>query len=187
MLTPFLLIFSKALLAESFISNGEGLKEILFSNPLEFFKQIRLTGREILWFLAFKGFLKNPLFGNGLGYSNLLIKTNTVIIEQVHNDYLKLMSDVGIIGLLLYINLFTFMVYQAIKIYKANPETKFNFSLFVSTVIQIMIFSMTDNVISYGPYVLIYVFISYTLLVRSNGENLYESRFDNELLHPLQI
>lgn len=153
------------LIKESFIGieNLEDLAKLDLSNIIY---SIRLTGREILWAQALNGFLKNPLFGNGTGSANYSIKLVTEnAIEQVHNDYLKILSDLGLIGLFLYLGIYFQILKSSKKIYVCNRlKLKKMYILLISTLTQLLIFSFTDNVISYAPYLMVYLFLFYSNL-----------------------
>lgn len=130
---------------------------------------IKFTGREILWYEAITGFVKNPILGNGTGYSNLSVKLITNGIEQVHNDYLKILCDMGIIGLILYLSIYISMLKKSVRIYLADKvNSRQAYILFIITMLQIIIFSITDNVISYAPYILTYLFLFYVNLTHSS-------------------
>lgn len=171
-LAPILVVFSKSIIAETFKGDIGGLQEIAALHPVEIVQRIELRGRSTFWPIALKIFWKKPLIGNGLGYSNQVVKEATGYYEHVHNDYLKLLADTGLTGLAWYVALLFLMLYHGLKIYRSNAATRFHFSLFAATMIQILIFSFTDNVIAYSPYLVVYLFISYALLVRSQGEML---------------
>jgi O-antigen ligase len=161
--------FIDSLIKETFVV--EGLESLSGKNLLEIFYLIRLTGREQFWTITFDSFLKSPIFGNGSGFSDFLIKSETMgQIEQVHNDYLKVLADVGIIGLILYLAIYLIMFFNAWKNYNKDKRKKYYFFIFVATLVQILIFSLTDNVIAYAPYLLVYVFAFYTLLTYPKSE-----------------
>jgi len=173
-----MLPFMNILIKETFIADIVDLDSLLSKDITEIFSLIRLTGRELLWSVVFDGFLENPILGNGLGYSNLMVKSVTGFIEQVHNDYLKILADLGIVGLTLYLLIYIKMFFNARKIYKINKKKRYYFFIFITTLVQILIFSFTDNIIAYAPYLLIYPFIFYLFLIHLKEVN-YESRIHN--------
>lgn len=83
-------------------------------------KNISTSGgvRLFYWSMSFDLFTKNPLFGSGPGSfrQNLISPDNplrTVLHKHAHNEYLTLISQNGLIGLILFL-------YLTILVYKKN-------------------------------------------------------------------
>ena len=58
-----------------------------------------LSGRGDLWDMAFQQFQSSPLFGNGFGSFVQLSKTD---LPSAHNSYLQKLSELGIIGTIVF-------------------------------------------------------------------------------------
>lgn len=80
----------------------------LFTHPLWLVTHLNMEGREIYWPVVFSLFLSHPIMGTGLGSSRgvLLAHFPAAWSGAVHNEYLRLLSETGIIGL----GLFAFAV-----------------------------------------------------------------------------
>jgi O-antigen ligase len=73
-------------------------------NPVEMYYSMHWLGREMIWPIVFGTFLQSPLFGWGMG-SEQAIVTQYVPPEggaMVHNEYLRLAVDTGVVGVALY-------------------------------------------------------------------------------------
>jgi O-antigen ligase len=85
---------------------GFGVADLwsLARDPVELFHRMNLQGREIVWPVVLQAFLANPVLGMGLGSSTYFA---VAILGQlgggvVHNEYLRLAADTGLIGLVLF-------------------------------------------------------------------------------------
>lgn len=59
------------------------------------------SGRDILWSIALREWRKSPVFGNGAGATQEVITPLFNEIAHPHNEYLRILNDFGIVGLLL--------------------------------------------------------------------------------------
>lgn len=82
------------------------------------------------WSDATQTMLENPFSGIGMGswktYSIMLDKTKIqayVIPYHVHNDFLQFGAELGVLGLLIYLGLFTLPLIYLIKIYGIQKKT----------------------------------------------------------------
>ena len=78
-------------------------------------KETSLGKRLVLWNFYIKKIKENKLFGKGLGSVKNLKKINAKISDNPHNNYLFILTDFGIIGLLLFINIFISMCINFFK------------------------------------------------------------------------
>lgn len=59
---------------------------------------ISSSGRSQIWKVAWHDFLSSPLVGHGLGSSEGHIRAVFVTVVHPHNDYLKILADIGALG-----------------------------------------------------------------------------------------
>ncbi|HET9983738.1 MAG TPA: O-antigen ligase family protein [Longimicrobiales bacterium] len=83
---------------------GAGELAALAAHPAQLFRSMNFQGREIFWALVLKSFLAHPWVGEGLGSSTALILRNFPPSwgGVVHNEYLRLLSELGVVGVALF-------------------------------------------------------------------------------------
>jgi O-antigen ligase len=121
------------------------------------------SGRSAMWEWALDTFYKDKeIMGSGLGQLQARFYSGNhpfAPLEVVHNDYVQILCDTGLIGLALYlIILFSFVVHS-FRIYnnKKNRESVRNSAFIAGTSLcGIMACAFTDNVINYSLITLTY-------------------------------
>lgn len=73
-------------------------------NPVLLYNSINWQGRQLLWAIAWAGFMAAPLTGLGMGSSAAVIRESfpNQNVKVVHNEYLRLACDTGLIGITLF-------------------------------------------------------------------------------------
>jgi O-antigen ligase len=76
----------------------------LAADPATLYNRMNLQGREVVWPVVGQAFLSSPVFGQGLGVSNhyVAITIDPAGGAVVHNEYLRLAADTGLIGIVLF-------------------------------------------------------------------------------------
>ncbi|MFW6202475.1 MAG: O-antigen ligase family protein, partial [Gemmatimonadota bacterium] len=76
----------------------------LARDPVALYDAMYWTGRDELWAVVMPAFLSSPLIGIGLGGSTAVLVRNTPSdwVDVVHNEYLRLLTDTGVVGLTLF-------------------------------------------------------------------------------------
>lgn len=133
-----------------------GSINVVLDNFEDVFQSIKFTGRLAYWELSLDLWHKNIWFGNGWGNNNEIL-FKTFEIEQTHNDYIRILSDLGVIGLFLYLLIFIIFIK---RIYKSNSKYKI-YLLYL--IISYLIIGLTDNFISYICYFFPYILIFFKL------------------------
>ena len=118
------------------------------------FKNIKQEDRIQLWKKTIFLIKKKPVFGKGLaswkteilkyGNQNLHSEDNTTFYQRPHNDYLWILAEQGIIGLILYISLFITLFFYSITIIKNtdNEQIKVFFILNIWVLFSFLIISI---------------------------------------------
>jgi O-antigen ligase len=76
--------------------------------------QLNLSGRAVIWDDVWNGLIRDTsLFGHGLGATQQFMSTRYVLPHDVHNTYLLLLADIGVVGLVAYVG---FIVAVAVTI-----------------------------------------------------------------------
>lgn len=112
-------------------------------------------------------------WGIGSGYNSVLLSrvcTDGVLGGNVsaHNDFLEVLYDYGIVGLLIYIAFFICIIRKAIKMKK--EEYKYAAS-FIASILMVLSISLTSHLVIYlNYYALIFVFWALCLADYRYGE-----------------
>jgi len=83
-------------------------------------RKTSLGKRLALWNKYLKKIKENKILGKGLGSVSYLTKKNIKISEKPHNYYLFVMTEFGIIGLLLLVNIFMTMIEEYFRSKEKN-------------------------------------------------------------------
>lgn len=135
----------------------------LFFNDNYSIKTLNMSGRQLLWGALWDYLPNSKWIGFGYGSTSTylsIVKPLGGIAgeEQVHNDYLKILFDYGIIGL----SLFIYILYSMYKKLNTNfiQDTYQIINLKISRnfILIFLILMITDNV-------LVYVFYTYTFIL----------------------
>ena len=118
------------------------------------------SGRSELYLLAFKAFSDYPLTGVGVG--QFIEYTNAY--TAVHNSYLQVLCEQGIIGFILFVFPLVYCLIKTSILVKRTGDGNLKFSLFIQLIF--VLYAMSGNVVTgidtYGIY-----FISLGLLQQS--------------------
>lgn len=122
-------------------------------------------GRYEIWNLAFQQVKNSPVFGIGWGAfkSNISAALGSSRLYDVHNVYLQLLCETGIVGLVLFLFFFVYCLFHAFSVYSrilAMPDMGYSDRYFAgfSLVYQIffLLYCMTGNplydLFCYIPY-----------------------------------
>lgn len=106
------------------------------------------SGRILLWLKAMSLFQEKPLLGWGFGYfSHLVVIRNTAM--NVHNTYLQVLCETGIIGFILFIGMLFVNIIKSNKLLKKilRKNKKIPHEIIFSIFIQFffILFSLVEN------------------------------------------
>lgn len=77
---------------------------VLLSNPVALYHAVNWQGREFFWAFLAQSFVASPVLGNGIGSSTALLRSNFPGSAGLvaHNEYLRLLVDVGLVGVAIF-------------------------------------------------------------------------------------
>ncbi len=129
-------------------------KKDIYKKPSKL-KEVTLTnssGRDALWESAYLGFINNPMLGVGLGNWKLtekksflkrMTRKTAMSPKRVHNDFLQVLSEIGVFGFLVFLAFFAVLFYIAvISILKYNKEKEDDFIMLGAVLISFLIYSL---------------------------------------------
>lgn len=131
-----------------------GLGELvsLVSNPVDLYYKINWQGRQLIWPVALNAFLSSPLVGIGLGGSTgiLMSRWGGALGGVLHNEYLRLLTDTGLIGTGLFALAIAVWAGALIKVGRegGGPVREYALPAFAG-IISWAVLSITDNVFDY--------------------------------------
>ncbi len=167
-LFAFSIFANERLLSRTFKNTKNISVSTIFKNPGEIKKQLHTSGRSRAWSLAIKKFFKiNPLVGSGIGATQTwFYGSGRKHLGVIHSEYLRLLCEVGILGLFLYLFAMATYIAKTIKIYlrlssqnnKSSILTKKYAALSTSALVFYLITMATDNSFDYVMYLGLYVF-----------------------------
>jgi O-antigen ligase len=114
---------------------------------------INTSGRLVMWAVTWQSYLDSPWVGKGSGSAADTVQSALPEIAHVHCDYLMLLHDYGIVGLVLFLLGLTNLIHWLWKAWRssrtADPR-KATFQLAtLLLLIAIMASMVTDNCLSY--------------------------------------
>ena len=144
------------------------------------------TRRDIMFAIGIEAFLSSPIIGVGTGMSEyetgkLIFGDHNQQTFRLHNLYLELMADTGIIGLIAYLIVLLIIIKTLYKFIKSNNAYKENL---VMSYILLDIFIMTSIINFFGArgpydkyewffYTLVYIISTDYLKIGKNFKKVY--------------
>lgn len=93
-----------------------------------------LNNRTVIWGASIEQWKKAPIIGNGVGSLGYVLSSLHVEYNSAHNTYLHILTENGIVGLLLYLLLILIISYYAF--YTPFPEKVFLFSVLLTVLVS---------------------------------------------------
>lgn len=154
------------LLSETFrrrmFKNQDSISFDLFTrDPSSALDQIHGSGRFDHWAHVMKTFFDpHPLFGSGIGTTQHYFYTHQLGLSVIHSEYVRLLAEVGLIGIVLVVFTFAAYMIRLRRIYRLakTPRTKTYALAGLGSLVVYLIFMATDNAIDYVTSSGIFVF-----------------------------
>lgn len=124
----------------------------LLRDPAALYDSINWQGRQVLWAILWASFTAAPIIGHGLGSSAAVIReafpNHSVLVA--HNEYLRLATDTGILGVVLFGAAVTGWLIAAIRLGARGGRTVQEYAFpAVAGIAMWAIIAATDNPIDY--------------------------------------
>ena len=108
---------------------------------------INLSGRALIWSLYLDAIDVNVWFGRGIGTGAILLRgERTVTTVAAHNEYLRILADAGIFGLITFITGFVLWVRSDLRWMDRDERL-----LMMSFFLTLALYSLTSNTLSSAP------------------------------------
>lgn len=133
------------------------------------------SGRMVLWQNAIKTFENNMLFGIGINSSLEYNYIRYGTTNYVHNTYLEVLSETGIIGTIPYIVFIIGILIYAVKVYKKDSQYDYLLWIFIALLFQMIFLSVLLNEMFYTCVaILTATFLEHSDKMNNRGDALYE-------------
>ena len=141
------------------------------SNPSEILSRIDMKGRDKIWKYSIENvFLPSPLKGGGVGSTNYIIEKEFEIVGVMHNEYLRILVETGVIVFFIFLFAYLKFLKDMIAIFRKSPKksqtSMFALLGFVSVVCYFTV-ALTSNVFDSYSQFSMYVFCFLGLAYRS--------------------
>jgi O-antigen ligase len=124
----------------------------LVQNPVEMYHSMHWLGREMIWPIVFSVFLQNPIFGLGLGSQTAVVSLYIPPEggQIVHNEYLRLAMDTGMVGVALYAAAILAWVAGVVRAARGRDPVVREFAIpAVGGICVWIVVAITDNAFDY--------------------------------------
>jgi O-antigen ligase len=124
----------------------------LFREPLALYNSISWNGRQVLWAVLWGAFMASPIIGLGLGSSAAVIRETFGAsgIRDAHNDYMRLATDTGLLGVLLFVIAVSTWLVATVRLSRSSDRDVREFAYAgAATAVAFLIVAITDNAINF--------------------------------------
>lgn len=131
-----------------FFSGVGGLNDLYLGNP-----NLVTSGRSVMWNILWDGVEREPWFGNGWNFHRVTLPLSGIPTYLPHNDWLKLLYDIGLMGASLYLFTMILQTFNLVGIARQSTGAHQMLAYGVATAfIPYAIIMLTDNVVLYVQY-----------------------------------
>lgn len=128
----------------------------LLSDPHALYLAMNWEGRQAFWAVTFNAYRAAPVLGLGMGASSFVLRLNfpSFSAPLVHNDYLRLLSEAGLIGVILFTCALAAWWISTIRSARVQDRTTREYALpAIGCIAALTIIGITDNAFDYyGPF-----------------------------------
>jgi hypothetical protein len=159
---PTLFLFSETFKNRMFFGAGNIGAETLLTDPGQAMSHLHGSGRFGAWSIVLtKFFDPSPVIGSGVGTTqNFFYSQNTHGLGVIHSEYVRLLAEVGVVGLTLFVVAAGAYFLRLMDTYRRAPTSDAGkyAAAAIGSLVAYLIFMATDNGIDYVNGFGIYVF-----------------------------
>jgi O-antigen ligase len=115
--------------------------------------RLNASGRTGFWRATVNSYMESWLLGKGAGSSEALMQTSFVDIGHPHNDYLRILHDCGLVGLVLWLSAMGTLFWRVVRAwFRADKLNSSEAALHLSAFLTLVVVSLTmtsDNTMVY--------------------------------------
>jgi len=143
------IVFNTENMQNRMFHSGKGNWEDLNLNNPNF----RASGRAAMWNILWDGVVTEPWLGHGWNFHRVTLPLSGLPTYQPHNDWLRLLYDLGFIGTSIYFITIILQIFSLLKIARWSSGAHQMLAFGVATAfIPYMIIMFTDNAILYVQF-----------------------------------
>jgi len=130
-------------------SSGSGeISDVRLDNT-----NFQTNARLMMWNILWEGVKEKPWFGNGWNVHRTTLLSNEIPTYLPHNDWLKLLYDVGIVGVVIYLLTMIFQVFFLARIAHRSIGSLQMLAYGATTaLVPYAVIMFTDNIVLYVQY-----------------------------------
>lgn len=140
------------------------------------------SGRNFIWEYYIQEIRKNPWFGRGVGSGVILLDTiddyRVAFTNAAHNEYLRILMDGGIVGLVLVVTAIAWWVRSECRFMLKDDRV-----LFLAFMVTFALASFTDNTLSSPPTLI--TFFTLALMIQSARQRATRSAPSSAMAGPV--
>ena len=124
----------------------------LLGDPVRLYQSINWQGREIIWPVIVKAFLSSPIIGLGMGASTAVLLANfpPSMGGVIHNEYLRLLTDTGVVGAGLFVAAIATWALTMVRVGRSGETAIREYTLpAFAGILAWAVISVTDNAFDY--------------------------------------
>lgn len=131
-----------------FYSGSGGLRDLYWDNP-----NFQTSGRNAMFNVLWSGVEDHPLLGNGFNTHRTALLNAGILTYLPHNDWLKLLYDMGLMGAGLYLITMALQMFYLVRIARRSAGAHKMLAYGVATAfVPYALIMLTDNVILYVQF-----------------------------------
>jgi O-antigen ligase len=141
-----MILFNTERVQQRMFYSGSGeVADLRLNNP-----QLRTSGRSAMWDILWIGVEREPWLGNGWNSHRVTLLKSGTTLYLPHNDWLKLLYDMGIVGVGIYLITMILQMFSLARIARWSSGAQQMLAYSVATAfIPYALIMLTDNVILY--------------------------------------
>jgi O-antigen ligase len=144
-----IIVFNTDRMQQRMFSSGSGeISDVRLDNT-----NFQTNARLMMWNILWEGVKEKPWFGNGWNVHRTTLLSNEIPTYLPHNDWLKLLYDVGIVGVVIYLLTMIFQVFFLARIAHRSIGSLQMLAYGATTAfVPYAVIMFTDNIVLYVQY-----------------------------------